>query len=153
MDFMNNERSFPRPFSALIVGQKTPIRDRMKAIINCEDFAALLRAEQAMVFTFFDWSGQAHLSLKVFAEWESEWGALHSAQKISFFRLHPDEYRDSWDWLVQHARGIDGNEGGYGSVTWARFGKSIGFVRDAGSVGKETLSRLTDEYFGSTQAA
>jgi hypothetical protein len=125
----------------------------MTSITTKEQFDGLLREEQAVLFTFFDWSGQAHSSLRVFEEWEREWRALHSVAPVSFYRLDPDSYRESWDWLVEQARGSDGMEGGYGSVTWLRRGKNVGFVRYAAKVGKDTLSHLTDDYFGSVIAA
>ena len=125
----------------------------MTSITTTEDFDALLRAEQAILFTFFDWSGQAQSSLRVFEEWERDWRALHPNALVTFFRLDPDRLKVSWDWLVKNARGDEGMEGGFGSVIWVRHGTRVGYVRYAAKVGKERLSRLTDEYFGSVRAA
>jgi hypothetical protein len=125
----------------------------MTTITTKDEFDALIQADQAVLFTFFDWSGQAHLSLQVFEEWEREWRAQHPTASVAFFRLDPDNYRECWAWLGEHAGGEDGLEGGFGSVVWLRRGKTIGFARYAANEGKNRLSRLTAEYFGSARAA
>ena len=125
----------------------------MKSIQANEDFDALLKVEQAILFTFFDWSSQADLSLNVFTEWEHEWKAAHPNAPVGFYRLDPDHHPYTWQWLAQHARGEDGMDGGFGAVTWLRNGNSVAFVRYAAKAGKQTLSRLTDGYFGTVTFA
>jgi len=125
----------------------------MTTITTKEDFNTLLQDKQAVLFLFFDWSGQAHSSLRVFTEWELEWRASHPAASVGFYRLDPDRCTDSWNWIVEHAHGDEGMDAGFGSVPWLRQGKGIGFVRFAAKAGKVKLSQLTDEYFGSATAA
>ena len=125
----------------------------MTNIATREQFDGMLREEQAVLFAFFAWSGQAHSSLRVFEEWEREWRTLHSDAPVSFYCLDPDSFGESRDWLVEQARGSDGVEAGYGSVTWLRHGKRIGFIPYAAKVGKDTLSHLTGDRFGSVNAA
>jgi hypothetical protein len=122
-------------------------------ITTMEEFDSLLREEHAVLFVFFDWSGQAHISLRVFKEWEGEWRNSHPGLSVGFYRLDPDRYKDAGGWLSKQAREKDGAEGGCGSVTWLRLGKRIGFVNFAAKVGKDKLSQLTDEFFGSTTAS
>ena len=139
----------PRPGVAIsVVSRQTRVRG-MTTITTREDFDAFLHEEQAILFAFFDWSGQAHSSLRVFEEWEREWHASHPTASVSFYRLDPDRYTVAGGWLAEQARGDEGLEGGFGSVTWLRRGKGVGFVPYAAKAGKDTLSRLTDEYFGS----
>ena len=123
----------------------------MVTITSRDEFDLLLRDEQAVLFTFFEWSGQAHASFRIFEEWKREWCESHQNAPVSFYCLDPDRYLDAGGWLVEQARGPDGMEGGFGSVTWLRRGKGVGYVRYAAKAGKEVLSRLTDEYFGQTE--
>lgn len=111
------------------------------------DFEAMLKFERVVLFTFFDWSGQAELSLNVFTEWEREWRASHPDAPVGFYRLDPDHHPYTWEWVAEHVRGEDGMEGGFGAVTWLQRGRGVGFVRFAAEAGKQTLSRLTDECF------
>jgi hypothetical protein len=123
----------------------------MTTITNKADFKRLLADEQAVLFVFFDWSGQAVVSLRLFELWIKEWLASHPEAPVNFYRLDPDAHPDTWTWLVGQARGETDNERGFGSVCWLRRGHSVGFVRYAAQVGKDELSRLTDEHFGATQ--
>jgi hypothetical protein len=122
----------------------------MKMITTSQDFAALLNAERAVVFTFFDWSGQAHLSLRVFQNWEREWVASNPLPPIAFFRLDPDNLKVCWDWIVAQAHGDEGTDGGFGATIWVRRGEGIGFLRFTAMAGEESLARLTRKYFCST---
>ena len=121
----------------------------MTTITTKKDFDALLRAEQAVLFAFFDWSGQAHLSLIVFEQWQRKWRELHPKAAVSFYRLDLDQYKEAGSWFAGAARNDKEMDGGMGSVTWVRRGKSVGFVPYAGKAGPETLSLLTDHFFGS----
>ena len=120
----------------------------MMIITSKEEFDALLRERQAILFVFFDWSGQAHDSLRMFEEWEREWSAENPGVSVSFYRLDPDPHPETWGWLAENARGNEGREGGYGSASWILDGKAVGHIRYVAEVGKSTLSRLTAEYFG-----
>lgn len=122
----------------------------MTTITTRGDLDTLVCDQQAVLFTFFDWSGQAHISLRVFEDLEREWHASHPDAPVRFYRLDPDLYQDAESWLAKWCRPDDGVEGGFGSVTWLRHGQSLRFVRYAAEAGKETLSKLTDDFFGST---
>jgi hypothetical protein len=113
------------------------------------DFDALLAEEQAVLFAFFDWSGQAYASLRIFERWETEWRESHRGAWVNFYQLDPDRFPDTGGWLVEQARSIKSMEGGFGSVTWLRRGKTVGFVQYAAEVGEDALSRLTEKYFDS----
>jgi len=122
-------------------------------IATKEDFNALRREEQAVLFVFFDWSGQAVVSLQLFGEWEQEWKASHPNAQVGFYRLDLDKHPETQGWLAAQSRDDQAIEGGFGSVTWLRFGKRVGFVRFAAKAGKDALSRLTNEHFGSPLVA
>ncbi len=125
----------------------------MTTITNKEQFHRMLADEHAVLFIFFDWSGQAVVSLRLFESWIQEWRTLHPESSVSFYRLDPDAHPDTWSWVGEQARSETDNESGFGSVTWLRCGHSVAFVRYAAQVGKEELSRLTDEHFGTINAA
>ena len=118
----------------------------MTTITNKEEFDRMLANEQAVLFIFFDWSGQAVASLRLFESWMQKWRALHPGLAVSFYRLDPDEHSDTWSWVAAQARSENYSEGGYGSVTWLRRGRSVAFVRDAVQAGKDELSGLIDEH-------
>ena len=123
----------------------------MTRIANTEEFNRMLADDKAVLFVFFNWSGQAVLSLRLFEAWVEEWRASHPEASVSFYRLDPDDNRDSWTWLNQKSRNETEIDGGFGSVTWLRRGKCIAFVRYAAQAGREELSRLTDEHFGTAK--
>lgn len=125
----------------------------MTNITSKEQFERMLADEQAVLFLFFDWSGQAVVSLRLFESWVQEWRGLHPESSVAFYRLDPDAHPDTWRWVGEQARSETDNERGFGSVTWIRRGRSVAFVRYAAQVGKDELSRLTDEHFGHINAA
>jgi hypothetical protein len=125
----------------------------MITITSRAEFERMLADDQAVLFTFFAWSGQAVVSLRVFEEWRLEWLIVHPEALVAFYRLDPDAHPDTWSWLTEQARSEHDNDRGYGAVTWLRRGTSVAFVRYAAEVGKQELSRLTDEHFGFTHAA
>jgi hypothetical protein len=125
----------------------------MTNITSKEQFEHMLAEEQAVLFVFFDWSGQAVVSLRLFESWVQEWRGLRPDSSVASYRLDPDAHPDTWSWVGEQARSETDNEGGFGSVTWLRCGRSVAFVRYAAEVGKDELSRLTDEHFGQINAA
>jgi hypothetical protein len=97
----------------------------MTTIASKEQFERMLTAEQAVLFVFFDWSGQAMASLRLFESWIQEWRALHPEAPVSFYRLNPDRHLDTWSLLGEQARRQANSEGGFGSVTWLHRGRSV----------------------------
>jgi hypothetical protein len=124
----------------------------MTNITNKEQFERMLAVEQAVLFIFFGWSGQAVLSLRLFESWVQDWRASHPESSVAFYRLDPDAHPDTWSWVAKQARSEADNERGFGSVTWLRRGRSVGFACYAAQIGKDELSRLTDEHFGTINA-
>jgi hypothetical protein len=125
----------------------------MTNITSKEQFERMLAEEQAVLFVFFDWSGQAVVSLRLFESWVQEWRLLHPELSVAFYRLDPDAHPDTWSWVGEQARSETDNERGFGSVTWLRRGRSVAFLRYVAEAGKDELSRLTDEHFGHINAA
>jgi hypothetical protein len=125
----------------------------MTTITNRAEFEQMLTAEQAVLFTFFAWSGQAVASLRVFEEWSLEWLAVRPEACVAFYRLDPDVHPDTWSWLTEQAHREHDNDRGFGAVTWLRRGTPVAFVRYAAEVGKQGLSRLADEHFRTTHTA
>lgn len=117
----------------------------MTVITTERDFQKFLQEEKAVLFVYFDWSGQAAISLKLFQEWEYEWKTAHADERIGFYRLNPEELPACWNWLTKQAQAEDGVDGGFGSVIWLCKGQRINFVRYAAKAGKETLSRVTEK--------
>ena len=113
----------------------------------------MLAEKQVVLFIFFDWSGQAVVSWRLFESLAQEWQALYPDAGVHFYRLDPDAHPDTWSWITEQARSDSESEGGFGSVTWLRRGRSVAFVRYAAQVGRDELSRLTDEHFGTINAA
>ena len=126
----------------------------MKIVVEYADFAEMKKEPQAVVLGFFSWSLQAHVSLRVFEEWEQEWRVLHPTASVAFYRLDHDGRSRFAPWVFGLVRDDDeGMVGGYGAVAWLRRGGCVGMVRNAAQVGKETLTKMTHEYFGSVIAA
>ncbi|HWD21123.1 MAG TPA: hypothetical protein VHB20_17780 [Verrucomicrobiae bacterium] len=123
----------------------------MTILATKEDFEAMLRADKAIVFVFYDWSGPAHMSKPVVEHWEAEWRALHPSALVGFYFWNPDKFKDdkSWRWLGEQPNGAKEIEGGNGSVLWICNGHSVGYVSSAIRTGKDKLSLLTQQYFGS----
>jgi uncharacterized protein YbaR (Trm112 family) len=119
----------------------------MQQIDSPGDLDAALHAERAVVFIFFDWSGQAARSLRTFQEWERELAAQPGGTKCEIYQLEPDKHPRTWKWIADTAGHDKGGEHGYGSVVWLRKGSIVGFVQNAATAGTKTLAQITHECF------
>ncbi len=110
----------------------------MEKIKTEAQFEKVLLLEKAMVFIFFDWSGQAHLSKKVLSEWESK-----AELQIPLFELDPDDLTSVSKWVLEEVK----ERGGYGSLIWLKNGKISGIEMNVGNSEFSELERKTGELF------
>lgn len=111
----------------------------MKKIETESEFESILLLEKAMVFIFFEWSGQAHISRNNVLDWENK-----SKFEIPLFELEPDELMSVSEWVRDEAK----KRGGYGSLIWLKGGNIVGVEMYAGKFGISELERKTSEIFG-----
>lgn len=104
----------------------------------------MLQAEHAVVFIFFAWSGQAVLSQKVMAQWQTQ--AIHPGGQMNYsaYQLAPDNHPFTWNWI---GKVIEHVENGSGSVIWLRKGSRVAFVPNAARAGIKTLESITRDCF------
>src|SRR5258708_25436442 len=72
----------------------------MQQINSSGDFDEALQAERAVVFIFFEWSGQAARSLRTLQEWERELAAQPGTLNFGIYQLAPDQHPRTWKWLA-----------------------------------------------------
>jgi uncharacterized protein YbaR (Trm112 family) len=118
----------------------------MQQIDSSGDLDAALHAERAVVFIFFEWSGQAECSLRTFQEWERELASQPGKVDFEIYQLAPDQHPRTWKWIADASHG-KGVENGAGSVRWLRKGSVVGFVHNAAMAGTKTLAQITHECF------
>ncbi len=119
----------------------------MHQINSLSDFDQALHAERALIFIFFEWSGQAARSLRTFQQFEREIVAQPGGANCQIYQLAPDQHPRTWKWLAGAAGHGEDVEQGHGAVLWLRKGSVAGFVQDAAEVGTKTLAQITQECF------
>lgn len=82
--------------------------------------------DKAMIFIFFEWSGQAHISKTVLNNWENQ-----SKFEIPLFELNPEDSEVFSKWVFENVADVHG----YGSVVWLSNGEILNFEKDAGKCG------------------
>src|SRR5258708_38214485 len=119
----------------------------MRQINSSGDFDEALHAERAIIFIFFEWSGQAARSLRTFQQFERELAAQPDGVNCKILQLEPDQHPRTWKWLADVAGHGEDMEHGYGAVVWLRKGSVVGFVHNAAMAGTKTLTQITHECF------
>jgi uncharacterized protein YbaR (Trm112 family) len=119
----------------------------MRKINSSGDFDEALHAERAVVFIFFEWSGQAVRSLRTIQDWEREITAQPGKVNFEVYQLVPDQHPRTWKWLAGAAGHGEDVEQGRGAVLWLRKGSVAGFVQEAAAAGTKTLAQITHECF------
>ncbi len=119
----------------------------MKPINTPEDFAALLQADQAIVFLFFEWSCYADLSRRVLEQWEQESASRPGGMDFVIHELSVDKQPFAWKWINTSFGYSQECEHGYGSVVWLNKGVVVGYVKSAADAGIKTLSRISNDCF------
>jgi uncharacterized protein YbaR (Trm112 family) len=114
----------------------------MKTITSKNEFETLLQAEKAIVFLFFEWSGQAVQSREVVEQWESDPMLSPTRIGVSVHQLIPEEHPYSHEWVEDSAR----EAGGGGAVVWIRNRSIVGHIPNAARTGVQTLAQLTHDY-------
>ena len=110
----------------------------MKKIKTEDEFEKVLLLEKAMVFIFFEWSGQAHMSKRILSEWENK-----SELNFPLFELEPDELMSVSKWVREEAK----ERGGYGSLVWLENGRVLSIEMNVGNSGISEIERKTAELF------
>ncbi len=113
----------------------------MLTIKTKTDFDSMLKDEQAVLFTFYE-TKRSSISLGLVEEWERE--QLRQAGQLKIYRLDPDQNPYARDWLEEQADSDGNMERGFGSISWLKCGRRVGFEPYAAKAGKEVLTRLTD---------
>jgi len=112
------------------------------------EFAKILRADRAIVFIDFAWSGQARLSAAVIKEWErtsNTWGL-----DCPVYSVRPDEVPPVACWMKTQAAKLDG-EGGYGSLIWLRSGVIVDYEPYVVGAGLRDISRRARAALGNKE--
>src|SRR5260370_17295790 len=117
----------------------------MQQIHSLADFDEALCAERAVVFIFFEWSGQAERSLRTFQQWERELASHPGTVNFGIYQLAPDQHHRTWKWLARAVGHGEGAQQSDGAVLWLRKGSMAGFVQDAASAGIKTLAQITHQ--------
>lgn len=115
----------------------------MRTLQSREEFESAIRAETAILFLDFEWSGQAQLSRSVISEWERTWALWNRGVQTNLWRGLPDEQPWLAEWLPKN----DLAGGGYGAVVWLRDGQVVGQENAAYAAGVRELARRTNELF------
>ncbi len=108
-------------------------------------FQQILRADRALIFLDFAWSGQARLSAAVINEWERTsniWGV-----DCPIFCVRPDELPAIHDWIKTRKDQLRG-EGGYGSLIWLRSGVIVDYEPYVVGAGLRDITSRTRSLFG-----
>jgi uncharacterized protein YbaR (Trm112 family) len=119
----------------------------MQQINSSGDFDEALHAERAIIFIFFEWSGQAGRSLRTFQEWERELASQPGKVDFEIYQLAPDQHPRTWKWLTGVVGHGEGDEHSDGAVLWLRKGSVVGFVQNAAATGTKTLAQITHDCF------
>jgi uncharacterized protein YbaR (Trm112 family) len=119
----------------------------VRKIYSSSGFDEALHAERAVIFIFFDWSGQAAHSLRTLQEWERDLASGPAKVKFEIYQLAPDQHPFTWKWIADAVGHDKGGEHGYGSVVWLRKGTVAGFVHNAAMAGTKSLAQITHECF------
>jgi len=112
----------------------------METITTDADFKKLLTMDKALVFIFFEWSGQAHFSKKVLIDWKRK-----SKFNIPLFELLPDELELVSKWVREEVK----ERGGYGSLSWIKDGRVLEVEFNVGNCSSSEIESKTSELFGS----
>lgn len=118
----------------------------MNAIETEEEFKRIIRSDQAIIFIWFPWSSQARLSETVVNEWEQEWSSNYPTLKIAVYKVAPDDYPFTHDWMRDEIKvKVDR---GYGSLVWIKDGVVAHYEFYAAKIGTEEITRLTKLIYG-----
>ncbi len=112
----------------------------MQSVATEAEFAQVFRADHAIIFIDFAWSGQAWLSAAVIGEWErtsNVWGV-----GCPVFKVRPDEQLVVATWMRAQGKKL-GGEGGYGSLVWLRSGIIVDYEPYVVGAGLQDISRRT----------
>jgi len=90
------------------------------------EFNKVLLLDKAIVFIFFEWSGQAHVSKTALNNWENQ-----SKFEIPLFELNPEDSEVFSKWICDDVEDVHG----YGSIVWLGNGEILNFEKDAGKSG------------------
>ena len=110
----------------------------MKKIETIEDFKNCLNAEKAVVFIFFEWSGQAHFSKRIVEDWENQ-----NENLFPVFELNPEKTDFAKDWVHEKVKDLRG----FGSLVWLNEGNILDFEFDSGKLGIGKIQEKTVKLF------
>lgn len=103
------------------------------------EFKELLSSKKVVVLIFYDWSGQAHNSRKIFREWQKQ----NQNNEILIREMNPDLIEFSRDWVLNEVKDLRGN----GSIVWLYNGNILGVEEDATKLGIQGIEQKTQEIF------
>jgi uncharacterized protein YbaR (Trm112 family) len=111
----------------------------MKFIDSPDDFEEMLRAEHAVLFISFGWSGRSSATEQTLLKWETE----RNGPNLMVYQLDPDRHPFAWKWIGENAVDIEKTEDFTGNLLWLRKGSVAG----SGHGGSKELTRLTNKFF------
>ncbi len=125
----------------------------MEAIQTQAKFKSVVRSERAIVFISFAWSHQALLSEQVVKEWERGWNIWHPKLSVDIYKLEPDEYPITWEWLKSTKVTWEWlkstkERGGYGSLAWIKNSVIVDSESYVIGAGLRDIVRRTEQAFG-----
>jgi hypothetical protein len=104
-----------------------------------EDFEKCLELEKAIVFIFFEWSGQAHFSENTLLNWMK----TTKFTDIPLYKLNPEvcEFAESWVYLIAK------DSTGYGSLSWLMNSSIKHFESNIGNLSLVEIEEITEKFF------
>lgn len=125
----------------------------MTNVESAADFDAILKADNAVLFIYAEWSGPALERSEVVETWERESFAQHAPPDTRIFRVHPWGFPYAANWLYEQPalqfRNADGNLtclSAPGTLVWLRAGAIVDVAKGFDTDLKE-LDRRTEIAF------
>ena len=76
-------------------------------------------------------------------EWERGWNIWHPKLSVDIYKLEPDEYPITWEWLKSTKE-----RGGYGSLAWIKNSVIVDSESYVIGAGLRDIVRRTEQAFG-----
>lgn len=113
----------------------------MKRIESPADFEEMLQIERAVVFIFFEWSGQAQ-SQAAIEQWEKE---SIEAGKMNFvaYQLFPNDQPYTWKWVNEIVHSLNETACPPVLIVWLERGEVLHFLKAVSQAWDENLENLT----------
>jgi uncharacterized protein len=119
----------------------------VKSINSQTDFETALKAENAIFFIHFPWSGQSMHDRQAMEQWDHELLSQSTHPNFNIHLLAPDAHPYTWKWVNKHTAFAEDSSISGGTLLWLRRGVVVGGLQNPAHAGIKNLSRITDECF------